>query len=157
LLEPQISTSSSPGALFPANWLRPRFRFSAPGDLFEIRITSAVQARPLIAYTTTPSWTIPRDIWTNAALNNAGQPMTITVRAVQSQAPGTPIGVRGDIEVAPVNAGGSLVFWAVVSSSVGPESSKLYGSRRGRRHHQVLAPKTVPSPASSRKRARPAR
>src|SRR5262249_31726622 len=34
LLEPQVSTSQAPGALFPANWLRPRFRFSAPGDLF---------------------------------------------------------------------------------------------------------------------------
>src|SRR5687768_8841487 len=26
VLEPQLSTGSAPGALFPANWLRPRFR-----------------------------------------------------------------------------------------------------------------------------------
>jgi len=144
LLEPQVSTSQAPGALFPANWLRPRFRFTAPGDLFEIRITSTVQARPLVAYTTATSWTIPKDIWSIAALNNAGQPMTITVRAVQSQSPGTPVGVRGDIQVAPVNAGGGMVFWAVVSSSVGPDSSRLYGFKVGEEGIiQVLAPKTV--------------
>jgi hypothetical protein len=144
LLEPQVSTSSTPGALLPANWLRPRFRFTAPGDLFEIRITSPVQANSLVAYTATPSWTIPKDIWTRAALNNAGRPMTVTVRAVQSQSPGMPVGVRGDIEIAPVNAGGSLVFWSVVSSAVGPDSSRLYGFRVGDEGVvEVLAPKKV--------------
>jgi len=144
VLEPQLSTASTAGALFPANWLRPRFRFSAAGNLFEIRITSTVQANALVAYTTTPSWTMPKDIWTSAAINNAGQPMTVTIRAVQSGSPGTPLGVRGDINVAPVNAGGSMVFWTVASSVVGPDSSKLLGFRVGDEAViEAVAPKKV--------------
>jgi hypothetical protein len=131
VLEPQLSTASTAGALFPANWLRPRFRFTAAGDLFEIRITSEVQANALVAYTTTPLWILPKDVWTSAALNNAGRSMTITIRAVQSASASMPIGVRGDIAIAPVNAGGSLVFWTVASSAVGPDSSKLLGFRVG--------------------------
>jgi hypothetical protein len=144
VLEPQLSTASTPGALLPANWLRPRFRFTAPGDRFEIRITSPVEANALVAYTTTPSWTMPKDIWTSAALNNAGRAMTITIRAVQSASPSMPVGVRGDINIAPVNAGGSLVFWTVASSVVGPDSSRLLGFRVGDEAViEALAPKKV--------------
>src|SRR5205814_9135977 len=72
-----------------------------------------------------------KDIWTSAALNNAGRPMTVTIRAIQSASPAMPIGARGDIEIAPVNAGGSMVFWTVASSVVGPDTSKLLGFRVG--------------------------
>jgi hypothetical protein len=144
VLEPQLSTASAPGALFPANWLRPRFRFAGAGDLFEIRVTSPVQANALVAYTTKPSWTMPKEIWTSAALDNAGQSMTITVRAVQMTSPAVPVGVRGDIHIAPVNAGGSMVFWTVASSVVGPDSSKLLGFRVGDEAViEALAPKKV--------------
>jgi hypothetical protein len=144
VLEPPLSSATGPGALFPANWLRPRFRFTAAGDLFEIRITSSVQANALVAYTTTPAWTIPKDIWTNAAPNNAGKSMTVTIRALQSASPAMPIGARGDIEIAPVNAGGSMVFWTVSSSVVGPDSSKLLGFHVGDEGViEALAPKKV--------------
>ena len=45
LLEPAI------GALFPANWLRPRFRVAAAAgqDLFEIRLHAANQANDLVS------------------------------------------------------------------------------------------------------------
>ena len=120
VLEPQLSSGSAPGALFPANWLRPRFRFTATGDLFEIRVSSEVQRNDLVAYTKTPLWTMPAEIWKAAAVNNIGKPMTVTIRSLQSSSPGMPNGVRGDILIAPVNAGGSMVFWTVNSSEVGP-------------------------------------
>ena len=78
---------------------------------------------------------MPKDIWTSAALNNAGRPMTVTIRAIQSASPAMPIGALGDIEIAPVNAGGSMVFWTVASSVVGPDTSKLLGFRVG--EHEV--------------------
>jgi hypothetical protein len=144
VLEPQLSSGSTPGALFPANWLRPRFRFTAAGDLFEIRISSEVQRNDLVAYTKTALWAMPKDIWEKAAVNNIGKPMTVTIRAVQSGSPGMPSGVRGDILIAPVNAGGSMVFWTVSSSEVGPESSKLMGFSVGEEGvAQTLTPKTV--------------
>src|SRR5262245_37104665 len=47
LLEPVI------GALFPNNWLRPRFRVAAASgqDLFEIRLHAGNQANDLVVYT----------------------------------------------------------------------------------------------------------
>ena len=144
VLEPQLSSGNTPGALFPANWLRPRFRFSATGDLFEIRVSSEVQRNDLVAYTKTPLWTMPADIWKAAAVNNIGKPMTVTIRAIRSGTSGMPSGIRGDITIAPVNAGGSMVFWTVNSSTVGPESSKLMGFSVGEEGVvQTLTPKTV--------------
>src|SRR5690606_9419288 len=47
VVEPQLGnpTGSQPGALMPANWVQPRFRFTAPAavDLFEIRLSHASQ------------------------------------------------------------------------------------------------------------------
>jgi hypothetical protein len=127
VLEPQLSGGNAPGAMFPANWLRPRFRFEAPGDIFEIRIKSAVQANELVHYTKSKTWYFPGEIWKKAAANNGGKPMTVTIRAGNSAAPGPVSGTQGDFLVAPVAAGGSMVFWTVKDSNVTPESSKLYG------------------------------
>jgi hypothetical protein len=61
------------------------------------------------------------------ANNAAGQPVTVTIRGINSSAPGKPVGVTGDFNIAPVVATGSMVFWTVNSASVTPESSKLLG------------------------------
>jgi hypothetical protein len=87
---------------------------------------------------------MPRETWVNAATNNGGKPMTVTIRALDSASPATQSGVQGDIQIAPVNAGGSLVFWTVRSSAVGPDTSKLYGFSVGDEAViEVLNPKTV--------------
>jgi len=53
------------GALFPQNWLRPRFLL-APAtsgqDLFEIRLRTAAEASDLVVYTTKTQWTMPKDM-----------------------------------------------------------------------------------------------
>jgi hypothetical protein len=148
-LEPQLSGSGKEGAMLPVNWVRPRFRVAAPAgiDLLEIRIHSPVEKNDLVAYTrnsTTAgapatSWYLPKEIWTGAggpmvpaagngfANNAAGQPVTVTIRGINSAAPGKPVGVTGDFHIAPVVATGSMVFWTVNSASVTPDSSKLLG------------------------------
>jgi hypothetical protein len=144
VLEPQLSSGQTPGALFPANWLRPRFRFAATGNLFEIRVKSDVEKNELVAYTTTPTWTMPADVWSAAGPNNAGKSLTVTIRALDTASPGAVSGVQGEIPIAPVNVGGSMVFWSVKDSSVGPESSKLYGFSVGEEGvAEILKPKTV--------------
>src|SRR5258708_1433940 len=47
LVEPEI------GAMFPSNWLRPRFRVKAPAgqDVFEVRLHVANQTNDLVVYT----------------------------------------------------------------------------------------------------------
>ena len=147
-LEPQLGANGT-GAMIPANWVRPRFRVIAPAgiDLLEIRLKSPMEANDLVAYATyaldangnPSSWYLPKEIWTGAtdamsqasgigfANNAAGQPVTVTIRGVNSKSPGTPVGVQGDFNIAPVVATGSMVFWTVNSGNVTPDSSKLLG------------------------------
>ena len=149
VIEPQLSAGGKEGAMIPANWVRPRFRVAAPAgiDLLEIRIHSPAEKNDLVAYTqykpgasgAAPSWYLPKDIWqgkttamspasgAGLANNAAGQPLTVTIRGVNSAQPGTPVGVQGDFNIAPVVATGSMVFWTVNSASVTLESSKLLG------------------------------
>ncbi|RYZ09887.1 MAG: hypothetical protein EOO73_03120 [Myxococcales bacterium] len=149
MLEPQLSSEGKEGAMLPANWVRPRFRVAAPADidLLEIRIHSPMEKNDLVAYTLysskagspAPSWYLPKEIWAgpggemvsasgNGFANNAaGHPVTVTIRGINSKAPGKPVGVTGDFHIAPVVATGSMVFWTVNSASVTPSSSKLLG------------------------------
>ena len=55
VIEPQLSANGQPGALFPRNWLRPRFRWTSSGGetLWEIRMHTASQPDDLRAYTRT--------------------------------------------------------------------------------------------------------
>ena len=129
VLEPHLSEGDKPGALFPRNWLRPRFRWKPVGgeDLWEIRISAEEQRRPLVAYTTRPTWKMPREFWKPLAMNNIGAPVTVTIRGVQMSARGKPSGTRGTFSIAPVEATGKLVYWATTSSEVKPDTSKLVG------------------------------
>jgi hypothetical protein len=127
VLEPQLSNADVPGALFPANWLRPRFRWAGGGDgaIYEIRLSNEIEASDYRIYTRQAQWIMPRDVW-QAVARNVHTPITVTIRASSG---GTTVGTRGTFQIAPVNAGGSLVFWATTSSVVlrQPISSRLLG------------------------------
>ena len=116
LYEPEV------GTLFPQNWLRPRFSWipGAGETLFELRVTAANQAQPLIVYTTASSWTMPLDIWAGLSAHTIDQPITLTVRGVawNGQTGGTPsVGSSGTIAIAPVAAPGSIVYWTPSSGT----------------------------------------
>ncbi|AUX48752.1 hypothetical protein SOCE26_102930 [Sorangium cellulosum] len=122
LVEPEI------GALFPNNWLRPRFRWIAPQgqDLFEIRVHADREKNDLVVYTTSTTWTMPADMWKQLAGHVVDEPITITIRSVSTSAPGTPlVGTSGPIHVAPAPAGGSMVYWAAIGE--GPADAWLAG------------------------------
>ena len=125
VLEPQLSNGNAPGALFPRNWLRPRFRWEggSGNTLYEVKLRSKSQKNPLRAYTKKSEWTLPKDIWQRAATNL--DEVTVTVRALGAD--GSLIGMQGSFVVAPIDAGGSMVFWATNSSQVAAGSSKLHG------------------------------
>jgi hypothetical protein len=115
LVEPEI------GALFPSNWLRPRFRVKAPAgqDLFEIRLHAANQTNDLVVYTGSPTWTMPKDMWTALASHTQSKPITVTVRGA-SKAGGAPSrGTTGDISIAPVSASGTMVYWSTSGMTYG--------------------------------------
>jgi len=123
--EPQLSSGAAPGAMFPRNWLAPRFRWQATAgdDLFELRISHPVEANDLVVYTRDSEWTLPQEIWLAFASNAADSPVTVTIRGT-----GTSAGFRGatgTFNVAPVEAGGTMVFWASASKEVTKDASYL--------------------------------
>jgi hypothetical protein len=125
VLEPQLSNGATPGALFPRNWLRPRFRWTSTGGetLWEIRLTNDDQPDPLRAYTRDTQWILPADVW--AKMRDLQKPTTVTIRGVGPA--GVVVGAQGTFSIAPVDAGGSMVFWATTSSLVTQASSQLMG------------------------------
>lgn len=144
VLEPQLSVGNQPGALFPRNWLRPRFRWQTAGSetLWEIRLTAAAERNPLVAYTTRTTWAVPRDIWKALAANVVDAPITVTIRGVNPSAATQVSGTRGTFTIAPVEVRGKLVYWATTSSEVKPDTSKLVGFDVG--DESVINALTIP-------------
>jgi hypothetical protein len=126
VLEPQLSTADGKlGALFPRNWLRPRFRWTSSGGetLWEIRLENETQPDPLRVYTRESEWTIPAEVWER--MGPIETPINVTIRGLG--AGGALTGTKGSFQIAPVDAGGSMVFWATTSSLVTQQSSRLVG------------------------------
>ncbi len=111
LFEPEI------GTLFPRNWLRPRFRFNAANqeNLFEIKIAVPNEQSPLIIYTRNTTYALDAATWKLITTLAAGEKLHVTVRsAVESGGAitaGPFAGTEGDIEIAPVDAAGTIVYW----------------------------------------------
>ncbi len=144
VLEPQLAQGTDPGSLFPANWLRPRFRFQPlPGEnLWEIRLHADAEANDLVVYTTATTYALPKPLWTALANNVHMAPITVTIRGLNTAAPGTPSGTTGSFQIAPVYAGGSLVYWAATSPAINPDTSKLVGFHVG--DESVIDALTIP-------------
>ncbi len=122
ILEPQA------GSLFPHNWLRPRVNFTGAGSLFQITFHAAPEANDYVIYTTETTWAMPKSVWTALAANVIEQDITVTVRA--STGSGFSESTT-TFRVAPVDAGGSIVFWNATSLTAYTDTSMLYGFSPG--------------------------
>lgn len=127
--EPHLSDANGPGALYPMNWLRPRFRWTGTGSetLWEIRWRAESQNNELRAYTRNTQWILPREIWEKVS-RGVLDDITVTVRG---NGPDGLTGMRGDFRITPALAGGAMVFWGTSSSVVEPGSSRLFGFTMG--------------------------
>jgi hypothetical protein len=123
ILEPET------GTLFPANWLRPRIRFTPPPgtDLFEIRLATPKEANTLVIYTKSSSYALPKEVWDAVAQNVHEEDIAVTIRAVSSASPATPVSGQTSFRIAPVRARGSMVYWATTSTSKGDQYAWLDG------------------------------
>jgi hypothetical protein len=117
LIEPEL------GALYPNNWLRPRFRVKAPAgqDVFELRLHAKSQANDLVVYTGSPSWTMPKDLWAALSAHSHDEPITVTVRGASKAGGAATVakGTSGDIAIAPVSASGTMVYWSTSGMTYG--------------------------------------
>jgi hypothetical protein len=106
-------TEPEDGSLFPNNWLAPRVH--VPGNTGYLKITfhADMESTDLVAYAQGDSWALPKPIWTSLAGHITEQNITVTVQ--------TPSGGATSVnfQIAPVGAGGSMVFWSADPKAVG--------------------------------------
>lgn len=116
------------GMLIPANMLRPRVRFTTPnaaGAVHQITLHAEREANDLVVYTRQNPWLIPPDAWNGLRKNVFEEDITVTVRtSVNGQAPSES---RVSFRIAPVQAGGSMIYWAATSEQPGLETTRLLG------------------------------
>jgi hypothetical protein len=112
------------GALFPNNWIRLRFRFttSQSENLFEIKLVVPNETSPLVIYTAQTSYTLDAATWAKITTTGVNAPIQVTVRSAVvtngSVSGGPWTGSTGTIEIAPVPAGGSVVYWTTSNGTV---------------------------------------
>jgi hypothetical protein len=120
--------------LYPQNWLRPRFRWTAANgaNLFELRLHVDNQLQDLVVYTTNKSWTMPRPMWDALRTHSPTVPMKLSIRGgalagttLQAEAMGT----QTSMGIAPVQATGAIVYWT--TNDVTTNSSVLKGFSPG--------------------------
>jgi hypothetical protein len=101
-----------------------RFRFSTSNNetIFEIKLTIPNEKHPLLVYTTGSGYTLSQQAWSIIAAEAGGAgPIHVAIRSgvvsggMLSGGPWK--GTEGDIEVAPVSATGSIVYWTATSDA----------------------------------------
>jgi len=111
------------GMLIPANMLRPRVRFTGQGTLHQITVHTPREANDLVVYTTKNPWFMPPDVWTGLSHNVFEEDITVTVRTSNGNA--APSESRVNFRIAPVQAGGSMVYWGAITEQPGLTSTRL--------------------------------
>jgi hypothetical protein len=113
------------GALFPNNWTRPRVHFKGAGSVNQITFHTPKEVNDLVVYTAKDSWIMPKEIWKGLAASVWEEDVTVTVRAAGGAAS------VNKFQIAPVGAGGSVVYWGSTSTNPGLDTSTLYGFSPG--------------------------
>jgi len=115
--------------VYPQNWLRPRFRWTAGGgeNLFELRLHVANQIDDLVVYTTNLSWTMPKAMWDALRAHSPTEAMTLSVRGgvvSGTTLSGEATGTQTTMGIAPVQATGAIVYWTVDDTTTGGSALK---------------------------------
>jgi hypothetical protein len=111
------------GMLVPANMLRPRVRFTGQGSLHQITLHADREAHDLVVYTTKNPWLIPPDVWRGMNHSVYEEDITVTVKTTSGTAAPSQSSVK--FRIAPVQAGGSMVYWAATSVDPGLDTTRL--------------------------------
>jgi hypothetical protein len=121
--------------LVPYNWLRPRVHVSGfqAGTIYQIKLSTPRENDVLVAYTNKDTWILPQEYWDNGSAdtpkgltyNVFDEDITVAVRA--STGGETSVKFR----IAPVKAGGSMVFWSSITTEPGADTNALYGFAPG--------------------------
>ncbi len=123
-------TEPANGSLVPRNWWRPRIHFTpqAGEGLFEIRVHADAEKNDLVVYTTKNSYLMPQAAWQGVAAHAAS--IKVTVRGMPAGG-GAISKADSVLNIAPVDAGGAMVYWATTSVEESTTTSKLVGFQVG--------------------------
>jgi hypothetical protein len=99
-------TEPEEGSLFPNNWLPPRVHVPKNTGYLKITIHADMESTDLVAYAQGDSWNLPKPIWQSLAQHIVEQNIKVTVQTPNGGATSV------NFQVAPVGAGGSMVFWS---------------------------------------------
>ncbi|MBW2454937.1 MAG: hypothetical protein JRI68_10515 [Deltaproteobacteria bacterium] len=105
-------------AMVPRNWTPLFFEWRPPQEqnVFELRLAVDNQINDLVVYSTTRQFTMDATQWTALAEHSAGHEVDVTLRGAtlegSSLTAGPFLGAQGPIHIAPVDAPGSVVYWA---------------------------------------------
>ncbi|MEY2931180.1 MAG: hypothetical protein RL033_1929 [Pseudomonadota bacterium] len=111
------------GMLIPANMLRPRVRFTGQGSVHQITISTPREVNPLVVYTTKSNWTLSPEQWGGLSKNVFEEDITVTVKTTNGNA--APSQSQVKFRIAPVPAGGSMVYWAATTEQPGLDTTRL--------------------------------
>jgi WD40-like Beta Propeller Repeat len=116
------------GMLIPANMLRPRVRFTTPNAsadaVHQITLHADREQNDLIVYTRQNPWLVPPEVWDGLRTNVFEEDITVTVRTSQSRQ--APSESRVTFRIAPVQAGGSMVYWGATTEMPGLTTTRLF-------------------------------
>jgi hypothetical protein len=104
-------------SLFPNNWLPPRVHVPNNTGYLKITFHADMESTDLVAYEQGDSWALPKPIWQSLAAHIVDQPITVTVQKPGGGATSV------TFQIAPVGAGGSMVFWSADPMAVGKDLS----------------------------------
>jgi hypothetical protein len=115
------------GTLLPNNWLRPRVKVSVPASsVLQITFHSVKEANDLVVYTAGDNWTMDKTIWQALASHVVNSAVQVSVRALGPG--GLTTASTASFTVAPVAAGGKLVYWALRGyDASNPANTELFG------------------------------
>jgi hypothetical protein len=106
-------TEPEDGSLFPNNWLPPRVHVPGNSGYLKITFHADMESTDLVAYAQGDSWALPKPIWQSLAAHINEQNITVTVQTPNGGATSV------NFQIAPVGAGGSMVFWSADPKAVG--------------------------------------
>lgn len=108
------------GTIFPAAWTRPRFHVPGQSGPGKITLSAAKMKHEFVLYSAKMPAYLPLEVWDALSRSVYNEDISYTIVTGGAQASGT-------FQIAPVAAGGSMVFWGSTGTEPGEMSNALYG------------------------------
>lgn len=119
-------TEPQDGTMIPRNWLRPRFRVSGGAQAYQVILSAEQMDNDLVGYGGPNGWKIPIEYWQGIAKHALSSPVTVNATVRASSGTGF-TETTSTFLIAPVDAGGAMVYWASNQSKDDVNSSRLEG------------------------------